>query len=678
VRITRLAAFALLLGSGAFGAAAGARDSSLPAGVPFTLDQAVATAFSHDPQLANAAARVAGEEAALLQAQGLFSRSYGVNVSAQYLVDELVGGRLRAERDRRLRLEIPPPIFEDVARNLIERLPIYPGDREPGSFLFPDCTQATSFFLIRDESTGSIQSVLCFDANDTFLGILGRGPSAEAFNAFDLTGLFDDLSAIDERLEAFVRAHLGLLSDELRVIAIALRQAAESLRLQRQRIGVLPRDLETIRLDLGFDWQHRFRSGARFVSTIDFNSTEDNYLGKRRLPAYGDSFIPNTFLATFGIGLDVPLGRGGGRVSAEAPVRAAEQNVAAARALFEQLAAQRALDTAEAYWDAAAAARRLSLLEESLATQGELLEAGKELVEAEIIPAVDLKRNQAQTAQIAAQVTAARQTLALARLELARTLGLDIASLSEAPDATEELATWLDADPLGNADIEPLIARAWANRDDARAAAALSAANATLVEAARADLRPEIALSLNLSYNAFHESFRDRFYDFEGFGRALEDKFAGPSYGISLRYRLPIGNHQARGRLLQAEAASAQSRVSELDLKRNIRQQILELARNVAQARAELASRRENLTHIEDTHAASIERYRAGDLSVIDTLTTEQERTSARLQLVDAERTYLSLIARLCFEAGSLIELPEAGHGSLAGARFRPLGESRL
>ena len=115
MRITRLAAFALLLGSGAFGAAAGARDSSLPAGVPFTLDQAVATAFSHDPQLANAAARVAGEEATLLQAQGLFSRRYGVNVSAQYLVDELVGGRLRAEQDRRLRLEIPPPIFEDVA-----------------------------------------------------------------------------------------------------------------------------------------------------------------------------------------------------------------------------------------------------------------------------------------------------------------------------------------------------------------------------------------------------------------------------------------------------------------------------------------------------------------------------------------------------------------------------------
>ena len=103
MRITRLAAFALLLGSGAFSAAAGARDSSLPAGVPFTLDQAVATAFSHDPQLANAAARVAGEEATLLQAQGLFSRRYGVNVSAQYLVDELVGGRLRAEQDRRLR-----------------------------------------------------------------------------------------------------------------------------------------------------------------------------------------------------------------------------------------------------------------------------------------------------------------------------------------------------------------------------------------------------------------------------------------------------------------------------------------------------------------------------------------------------------------------------------------------
>lgn len=669
-----LAAAALALAAGALGAGT----APLPAGTPLTLEQAVTTAFAHDPQLAGAAAQVAGQDGALLEAQGLFSRRAGVRSSLDYRVSELVGFRLQAEKDRRLRLEIPPPIFEDVARKLVDRLPVAFGDREPGSLLFPDCTQATSFFVIRDETTEQVQSVLCFDADNNLLGILGRGASAEDLNALNLAGLFNDLSGIDERLDQFVRAQLGLAADEMRTIAISLRQAAAALRLQRVRIGGLPEDLESIRFDFAVDWQHRFHSGARLVSTLDFLSTEDNYLGKTRLPAYGDSFVPNNFVTTLGLGLDVPLGRGGGRVSASAPVRAAEQNVVAARALFEQLAAQRALDAAQAYWDVAAATRRLALLEESLATQQQLFEAGDELVKADVLPAVDLKRNRAQLAGVGAQVAAARQDLAVARLELARTLGLDSRSLAEAPDAAEDLATWVAADPAGAAAADPLVSRAYAHRDDLRAAAALTAANATLADAARADLRPEVALSLKVSYNAFYETFKDRFYDVEGFWRALDDRYAGPSYGVGLRCRLPVGNHQARGRLLQAQASTDQSRISEGDLKRTIRLRVVELARTVAQARAELEARREALARIEETHAASIERYKAGDLSVIDTLTTEQERTSARLQLVGAERNYLSLVAQLRFETGGLVELPGAADGSLAGARLVPLGEPLL
>ena len=669
-----LAAAALALAAGA----AGAETVTLPAGPPLTLEQAVATAFAHDPQLAGAAAQVAGQDAALLEAQGLFSRSAGVRSSFDYRVSELVGGRLQAEKDRRLRLEIPPPIFEDVAQKLVDRLPVAFGDKEPGSLIFPDCTQATSFFIIRDEETDQLQNVLCFDANNNLLGVLGRAATTEDLSALNLTGLFNDLSGIDERLDQFVRAQLGLAADEMRTIAISLRQAAESLRLQRIRIGALPEDVENIRFDFAVDWRHRFRSGARFVSTIDFSSTEDNFVGKTRLPAYGDSFIPNNFLTTLGLGLDVPLGRGGGRVSAEAPVRAAEQNATAARALFEQLAAQRALDAAQAYWDVAAAVRRLALLEESQATQEQLLEAGRELVKADVIPALDLKRNQAQLASVSAQVASARQALAVARLELSRTLGLDTRSLAEAPDAAEDLATWAAADPVGEAAADPLVARAWEHRDDVRAATALTAANATLADAARSDLRPEVALSLKVSYNAFYETFKDRFYDVEGFWRALDDRLAGPSYGIGLRFRLPVGNHEARGRLLQAEASTDQSRISEADLKRTIRLRVVELARTVSQARAELEARRETLARIEETHAASIERYKAGDLSVIDTLTTEQERTGARLQLVEAERNYLSQVAQLRFETGGLVELPGAQDGSLAGARLRPLGEPLL
>jgi outer membrane protein TolC len=673
VKRASLLATALLL---AAGAAAAQEPPPLPGGPPMTAEEALAAALRLDPRLSDAAAGVDGRAAALLQAEGLFSRTAGVHTRLDYLVGELFGGRLRGERDRRLRFEIPPPIFDDVAQKLIDRAPVVFGDREPGSLIYPDCTQATSFFVFRDEATGSIRSVLCFDSDDQLLGILGTGATGQDLNALNLAGLFNDLSGIDERLDDFVRAQLGLVADEMRLISIALRQAAESLRLQRIRIGEVPEDVETIKFDLGVDWSHRFRGGSSLVSSVSFASNEDNFVGKKLSPVFGDSFVANTFLATFGVALDVPLGRGGGRASAQAPVRAAERNLAASRALLAQLASRRALDALDAYWEAAAAERRLALVEDSRATQRELLAASEELVKADAIPSVDLKRNRARLAEVEAQVAGARQALSAARFGLARTLGLSAGSLAEAPHAAEPLETWLGSDPLtGGAEVEPLVERALAARDDLKAAAALVAANAALAEGARADLRPEVALSLKLSYSAFHESFKDRFYDFEGFERALEDQFAGPSYSAAIRFRFPVGNHEARGRLLQAESAAQQSRISEGDVRRTIRLRVTELASTVVSARAEIELARTALAAIEETHQGALERHRAGDMSVIDTLTTEAQRTSARLALIDAERRLLSLVAQLRFEVGALLEVPEAEAGSLAGARLRPLGE---
>ncbi len=655
-----------------------------PAGTPLSLADAVATTLARDPEIAQAAERVASQRAALLEARGLFDRQVSIRTAIDYKVQALSPGRRKAELDRRLRLELPPPVFDEVSQRLIDGLPIVPGDRDPASFLFPDCTQATTFFVIRDERD-EVQSVLCFDANDNLLGVLGRGPNGEAFNAFDLSGLFSDLSAIDERLDAFVRAQLSLLADELRVIAIALRQTAASLRLQRNRIGDLPLDQENIKFDWGLDWAHRFRGGSRLVSTIDLSSTEDNYKGKPLSPGFGDSFVSNDFRTTFGLGLDLPLGRGGGRRSAEAPVRSAERNLDAAEALYEHVASQRVLAALEAYWDAAAAAKRLLLLEESNRTQQRLLLATEELVKADQIPRVDLTRNRARSAEVSSQVATARQALAVARLELARAIGLESSSLVAAPDAVDGYGDALAADPFAGLGEEDLARLATEARRDLLATRAIAEAGEELAVGAKSDLRPEVALSLNLSYNAFHESFRDRFYDFEGFWRALEDKYAGPTYGMALRVRLPVGNRAARGRLLQAESSLAQSRISEEDLRRTIRLRVHELARTLVQAKAELVLQKETLGHLEETHAASLERHKAGDLSVIDTLTTEQQLTSARLQLVDAERRYLSRMAQLRFEIGALVELPPAQAESadalsarVVSARLKPLGEPVL
>jgi len=96
----------------------------LPGGPPLTAEEAVVTAFRHDPQLATAAAGVDGRAAVLAPAEGLFSSLTGVNTRLDYIVGELFGSRLKGEQDRRLRIEIPPPILDDVAQSLIDRAPV--------------------------------------------------------------------------------------------------------------------------------------------------------------------------------------------------------------------------------------------------------------------------------------------------------------------------------------------------------------------------------------------------------------------------------------------------------------------------------------------------------------------------------------------------------------------------
>lgn len=648
-------------------------------GVPLTLESAIATTLARDPEVALAGERVAQQRAAVEQARGIYDQVVGVRTQVDYKVAELSSSRYKSERDRRLRIEIPPPEFDSVAKQLIDRLPVAAGQEEPGSLLYPDCTQATTFFVLRDAATDAIQSVLCFDRNDNLLGILGAPGGQGAINALNLTGLFSDLSSIDARLDDFVQAQLGLVADEMRLIALSLRQAAASLRLQRTRLGAIPEEQENIQLALGLDWRHQFQGGAAFVGSVDFVSNEDNYSGKRLTPAYGDSTIPNSFLSTLGVALDVPLGRGGGKTSFGAPLRAAEENLAAAEALWWHVASQRALATLDAYWNAAASARRLALLEESLATQDKLLEATAELVEADQIPRVDLVRNRARRADVAAQVATARQALTVASLELQKAIGLEATTVTVAPipvdgfgDAlTSDLGAGIDPDAVA----DQLVARAEAQRRDVAAAGALVAANQALADGAKKDLRPEVALSLRASYNALHETYVDRFYDFEGFKKAFEDKLAGPSYAVALRFRFPVGNRSAKGRLLQAEAGTAQSRISEGDLKRNISLSVRELARSLGETWAELVSRREAAARQEETHAASLERHKAGDLSVIDTLTTEEQLTAARILVVDAERRYLSILAQLRFEAGALLDQPP---GEVANARLRPFGEPLL
>jgi|CXWL01.1.fsa_nt_gi outer membrane protein TolC len=649
------AALAIAVG---LSAGAGSAQDAPPATAPsaITLSAALAETLRNDPAVARAAAAVDERRAALQQARGAFDQTLFFDSSFSYSVTELLGGSRKAEEDRRLRLEIPPEVLDQAANELFTRRPT------DGSLLFSDCATASTFVTVVDDA--GAPTTLCFDSQDQLVGILGTGIDLEQVQLLDIAqlNLFQNLNNISPAIDAVVQAYLETVTDLMRVIARQLRLAAASLREQRVRIGELPKEISKLDLELTLGYQWRYRNGISLTPSLALDSHEVNFPGKSLSPAVGDSFAPNTFNATLGAVLDIPLGRGRGRTSVMAAEWAAEKNLEAGQQVLVQTASDRLLVTLAAYWDLAAAQERAALLGESVQREEASLEATRALVEGDEIPAVDVKRNEARLADARASVAGARQAVSAARLALQKAMGLAAGSIETAPVAAESLDALLNANPTAAAGgVEGLISQALAARHDLQAAARVREAYEALAAAARTDLRPDLDLSLNVSYNAFHETFRDRFYDFQGFSRAVDGKIAGPSYGMSLRFGIPVGNNEAHGRLIQAESGLTSARINEADLERLVRIRVRDAATALELAPAEIAARQQALEQAEASYGSTLELFKAAEVNVLKTLITEQQVTSARLALVQAKRNYLAQLGRLRAEAGLLVATDEEG-----------------
>jgi len=116
--------------------------------------------------------------------------------------------------------------------------------------------------------------------------------------------------------------------------------------------------------------------------------------------------------------------------------------------------------------------------------------------------------------------------------------------------------------------------------------------------------------------------------------------------------------------LLQAESSLAQSQINEADLRRDVGLRVADVASIYSRRRAELLARRDALAALERTLEAALERFRLGDVTLIDALTTETQLTDARLAVIDAERDLAVLEAQVRFETGGLLTAPATVEGA--------------
>jgi outer membrane protein TolC len=145
-----------------------------------------------------------------------------------------------------------------------------------------------------------------------------------------------------------------------------------------------------------------------------------------------------------------------------------------------------------------------------------------------------------------------------------------------------------------------------------------------------------------------------------GFYRSVTGRYE-PFAFASMTIELPFGNNAARGRLLQAQANLQSAEIQAMRLDRVARETIVASESALRRAAESIELLKTSVSASEQTLSATMEQLRIGEATLFNTIRTEDEVLGDRLELIRMLQSYYQTLARLKFEAGTLVTVEGAG-----------------
>lgn len=664
-----------------------------------TLADAVELTLRHSPAIARARYDVALAAGRLQETRGTFDPTLTVVPGGAYLHEELTPALRGFERNRRQQLDILATAFDGLYRGISEAL-------NQAQRSEPFCPSALTFADgqgdvlidrqdplerrvlgvdrdVRQELPIRIdQGIIRSSIGPIRLGSICRAAGDGGVSAGQTLDLAERINQAGRyRLDAVIDGLRALPEEINRFRAELAETIAVRARLAWERLGGLPRD--EIRKQIFFEasLSKPLRNGLTLRLDGRLESEERNFEDKPLDPTFGGFTTQNRFPSFGSATVDVPLLRGRGRVQAGAPERAAVLSLQAQRLLLRQRVAEEAYRAVLAYVNLVAAQDAVRLLEQSASRQENLTTLTQNLLEVGEVTRADLDRAAARRAAVGVSLNDRLLDLIAARASLVEVMGVEASDLTRGPTAVEGFAAPLP-EPPATASLMELARR---QRLDPRALQGLEEASRTLSAAAIADLRYGLDLSITGGMSTFYESpfarylpdevnpiFSEiappatppgrpvRYYSGRGFARSLTGEW-NPFVRAMVTLNLPFANRAARGRAAQAGATLTRSQIERLDLDRRIRDQVSQVSGVVRALGGVIERRREATDALQRSLDASVEQFQIGELTLIDTLLTEEILTTERLQLTADLQLYASAAARLAFETASLIQFDSLG-----------------
>lgn len=596
------------------------------------LEEAVRLTLQHDPALQQQQAAIDLQAGVVQQERGAFDPTIIASLFTEYRVQELTQSRKDSELEKRQTLE----------RSIAQQR--------------TDLSRAQQ---LRDALTA-----------------VQNAPQGSAAQLAELQRISPSLAAQVATFDTLIAANAGdaatlaqlrqqrneFINDQLTRARGNFTQAERLLNdniVRRQRLGDPPVDEFFYRNNINVSFQKLFRSGVGIAPFFEGSMEGTNFKGKGGAAEDGGKGLKDLYTLKAGVGLAVPLMRGRGATAVAARERAAGIEQQAAELDLAHQRAVSTLRTVSAYWSLRAAQESVEVSERSLALQTRIAELTEGLIKVGDMPGIELSRAQAGVARARAQVEDTRRRLRTSRIELASAMGLgttgEEATLPSAKDGFPSLAaatpTALDSLPIDK-------------RGDVTAADRRQAAGEVLVAGAGTELRSKLDLSGRAYYTALDESTLTNTWD----------RWVGPSADLSAEFEKPLGNNRAKGALAQAEADLRTRRIAYGDLRRQARLRTLAGVQSLPEAVERVKLQQQAAELYQKTVESEIERLKAGESTLIDTLLTEQQQTESRLGLIAARQELAQLIAQLRFESGTLVE---GGAVSLPSLTTPPAGGGR-
>lgn len=674
-----------------------ARDFAPPAPpASLTLGDSVRLALLHAPGLAAGVQSVQGAIGRVQRTRGAFDSVFRVAPGVRFEQTQIRPEFREAEFQNRLGLRVIADDFTLLERAFRDLFNLPAGGSPPCPRAFlglnTDSAFTTDFVDQAELSQIGIDRDIFFRINTTLGGLQNQ------INLADICSLDPYVREGDSLLARYLaktnisggEALAGILrsTDQLRReffgFSAELSEAiAARARLGLERLGPIAED--QLRRTFTFEaaWSRTWRSGLGLSADLSLQTDEQAYRDRPLDPGFGGLGMPNSFPSRGSVTFNMPLGRGLGSSAATAQERAAAIAVGAETDRLRHAVSQTALSATLAHLNAVAAAQVAAMLAESAERQKQLASMVEQLVTVGDVARLDLDRAQARAVQVGSAAIRAQVDLINARAGLAETIGLDAAG-AVWPATTDGFA---EVPPAIDLSVDALAETALTRRLDLRGAERQAAASAALTAGASSDLRRKFDLSLTAGLSNRYESPFFRYFEDERFpiysdfetpdpikspvrwysGRGVYRSLTGrwePFVSARFSVEFPLGNHAAEGRFAQAQATERQSRIRAGDLRRTIRASVQSAAEAVRKAATVVAQRRDAVARDTDALTGAMEQLRAGEITVIDVLTTEEALTNDKVALARAELVFHSTMARLRYETGDLVGWD--GEGSAA------------